>query len=173
MRGREPAGEVHLAEHGWVAMDPADVGKVMRLETPEWLKTTKHPVVAPVNKALFGGWEGNWMAFNVAHDVALPGSRGPCHNLNVSSTMSLSRALDAREQHYSIALAQAVISESKLELLCEDEHTDAVVELIAEEAKTGQDDAGWIYAATLTHVQHVSGRRTLTVKSPSDPLQPD
>lgn len=76
-RAQHCRAEVHLAEHGWVAMDPADVGKVMRLETPEWLKTTKHPVVAPVNKALFGGWEGNWMAFNVAHDVALPGSRGP------------------------------------------------------------------------------------------------
>ena len=24
--------------HGWVAMDPADVAKVMRLETPEWIK---------------------------------------------------------------------------------------------------------------------------------------
>lgn len=103
----------------------------------------------------------------------LPGSRGPCHNLNVSSTMSLSRALDAREQHYSIALAQAVISESKLELLCEDEHTDAVVELIADEAKTGQDDAGWVYAATLTHVQHVSGRRMLKVKTATDPVQPN
>ena len=21
---------------------------------------------------LFGGWEGNWMAYNTAHDVALP-----------------------------------------------------------------------------------------------------
>ena len=68
--------EVFLAGHGWVAMDPADVGKVMRLETPEWLKTTQHPVVAPVNKALFGGWEGNWLAYNTAHDVALPGSTG-------------------------------------------------------------------------------------------------
>jgi hypothetical protein len=35
-----------------------------------------HPVVAPVNKALFGGWEGNWMAYNTAHDVALPKSAG-------------------------------------------------------------------------------------------------
>ena len=69
--------EVFLKDYGWVAMDPADVGKVMRLETPEWLKTTNHPVVAPVNKALFGGWEGNWLAFNVAHDVKLPGSVGP------------------------------------------------------------------------------------------------
>ncbi|MCJ0763891.1 transglutaminase-like domain-containing protein [Variovorax terrae] len=68
--------EVYLQAHGWVAMDPADVAKVMRLETPEWLKTTQHPVVAPVNQALFGGWEGNWVAYNNAHDVALPESRG-------------------------------------------------------------------------------------------------
>ena len=69
--------EVFLRDHGWVAMDPADVGKVMRLETGEWIKDPAHPVVAPVKKALFGGWEGNWLAYNVAHDVALPGSKGP------------------------------------------------------------------------------------------------
>ena len=69
--------EVWLKRYGWVAMDPADVGKVMRLETPVWIKDDSNPVVAPVKKALFGGWEGNWMAFNNAHDVALPGSRGP------------------------------------------------------------------------------------------------
>lgn len=76
-RAQHCRAEVFLAQHGWVAMDPADVGKVMRLETPEWIKTTKHPVVAPVNRALFGGWEGNWLAFNTAHDVALPGAKGP------------------------------------------------------------------------------------------------
>ena len=68
--------EVYLKGHGWVATDPADVAKVMRLETPEWIKTTANPVVAPVNKALFGGWEGNWMAYNTAHDVVLPNSSG-------------------------------------------------------------------------------------------------
>ncbi len=66
--------EVYLKGHGWVAMDPADVGKVMRLESKEWIKTTADPLVAPVNRALFGGWEGNWLAFNSAHDVVLPGS---------------------------------------------------------------------------------------------------
>ena len=35
-----------------------------------------HPVVTPVYNALYGGWEGNWMGYNVAHDVALPGSKG-------------------------------------------------------------------------------------------------
>ena len=67
--------EVVLKGYGWVAMDPADVAKVMRLETADWIKNTTDPVVAPVNKALFGGWEGNWMAYNTAHDIALPNSK--------------------------------------------------------------------------------------------------
>jgi transglutaminase-like putative cysteine protease len=67
--------EVFLQSRGWVAMDPADVAKVMRQETPTWIKSVNDPVVAPVYKALYGGWEGNWVAYNMAHDVALPGSR--------------------------------------------------------------------------------------------------
>lgn len=68
--------EVYLRQHGWVAMDPADVLKVMRQETPEWIRDPAHPVAAPVNKGLFGHWEGNWIAYNTAHDVRLPGSAG-------------------------------------------------------------------------------------------------
>jgi len=68
--------EVYLKGYGWVAMDPADVAKVMRQETADWIKNITSPVVAPVNKALFGGWEGNWMAYNTAHDVVLPHSKG-------------------------------------------------------------------------------------------------
>jgi transglutaminase-like putative cysteine protease len=63
--------EVFLKDYGWVAMDPADVTKVAREETNEWLKV-EHPLVAAVRPKLFGGWEGNWVAFNTAHDVALP-----------------------------------------------------------------------------------------------------
>ncbi len=69
--------EVYLTGYGWVGMDPADVAKVMRQETPEWIKSSRNSLVAPVNKGLFGGWEGNWMAYNMAHDVALPHSKGP------------------------------------------------------------------------------------------------
>jgi transglutaminase-like putative cysteine protease len=63
--------EVFLKDYGWVAMDPADVTKVAREETAEWLKMD-HPLVEAVRPKLFGGWEGNWLAFNTAHDVALP-----------------------------------------------------------------------------------------------------
>lgn len=83
--GANPAGlkgaqhcraEVFLKAYGWVAMDPADVLKVMRQETQEWIKDPAHPLVAPVNKGLFGGWEGNWVGYNTAHDLMLPGSAG-------------------------------------------------------------------------------------------------
>jgi transglutaminase-like putative cysteine protease len=68
--------EVYLQKYGWVAMDPADVDKVMRQETAEWIKDAGHPLVVPVRKALFGGWEGNWMAYNTAVDVTLPLATG-------------------------------------------------------------------------------------------------
>jgi len=67
--------EVFLQARGWVAMDPADVAKVMRQETPEWIKSVSHPLIAPVYRGLYGGWEGNWVGYNTAHDVVLPGSR--------------------------------------------------------------------------------------------------
>ena len=34
------------------------------------------PYVGKARESLFGSWEMNWIAFNDAHDVALPGSTG-------------------------------------------------------------------------------------------------
>jgi transglutaminase-like putative cysteine protease len=65
--------EIFLADYGWVAMDPADVAKAAREETAEPLKID-NPLIVPVRRALFGGWEGNWLAYNQAHDVQLPHS---------------------------------------------------------------------------------------------------
>lgn len=76
-RAQHCRAEVFLRGYGWVAMDPADVGKVAREETADWLKDPAHPIVASVRPRLFGGWEGNWLAYNVAHDLALPSAQGP------------------------------------------------------------------------------------------------
>lgn len=76
-RAQHCRAEVFLRGYGWVGMDPADVGKVAREETAEWLKDPAHPIVASVRPRLFGGWEGNWLGYNVAHDLALPGAKGP------------------------------------------------------------------------------------------------
>ncbi|SNR24761.1 transglutaminase-like domain-containing protein [Puniceibacterium sediminis] len=65
--------EVFLDGFGWVAVDPADVRKVMLEEPPKDL-ALDDPKVVDARAALFGGWEGNWIAYNFAHDVVLPGS---------------------------------------------------------------------------------------------------
>lgn len=67
--------EVWLAGFGWVPVDPADVRKVV-LEERGGLAPDDEAVVA-ARRTLFGAWEMNWLAYNVAHDVALPGSKRP------------------------------------------------------------------------------------------------
>ncbi len=66
--------EVWLNDFGWVPVDPADVRKVVLEEKPGL--TMSDPLVVDVRKKLFGAWEMNWLAFNFAHDVKLPGARG-------------------------------------------------------------------------------------------------
>lgn len=76
------AGDITRAQHcraefyaqgiGWVPVDPADVRKVILEEKPNL--TLADDVVREARTMLWGGWEGNWMGYNYAHDVRLPGS---------------------------------------------------------------------------------------------------
>jgi transglutaminase-like putative cysteine protease len=68
--------EVYLREYGWVPVDPADVRKVV-LEEPPGNRPLSDEMVSKARLRLFGSWEMNWMAYNYAHDVALPGSAQP------------------------------------------------------------------------------------------------
>jgi transglutaminase-like putative cysteine protease len=67
--------EVYLTNYGWVPVDPADVRKVV-LEEPPGNRPLDDEMVKKARARLFGSWEMNWMAYNFAHDVALPGSSG-------------------------------------------------------------------------------------------------
>ena len=67
--------EVYLGGYGWVPVDPADVRKVV-LEEPPGNLPLDHEMVKKARGRLFGSWEMNWMAYNFAYDVALPGSSG-------------------------------------------------------------------------------------------------
>ncbi len=59
--------------HGWVPVDPADVRKVVLEEKPGLTLADEAPQRA--RKMLFGAWEMNWVAFNTAHDLVLPGAK--------------------------------------------------------------------------------------------------
>jgi transglutaminase-like putative cysteine protease len=67
--------DVWLEGIGWTPMDAADVRKVMLEEPPTHLSADE-PKVAAAREALIGSCEGNWVAFNCAHDVELPGGSG-------------------------------------------------------------------------------------------------
>ena len=67
--------EVYLGAYGWVPVDPADVRKAV-LEEPPGNHSLDDDIVKNARARLFGSWEMNWMAYNFAHDVPLPGSNG-------------------------------------------------------------------------------------------------
>jgi transglutaminase-like putative cysteine protease len=98
--------EVYLEAHGWVPVDPADVRKVM-LEEPPGGRGPDDAMVRQARTRLFGSWEMNWMAYNFAHDVALPDSTG--HTLaflmypQAETGGERLDSLDADAFHYEIA----------------------------------------------------------------------
>lgn len=71
-RAQHCRAEAYLAGYGWVPMDPADVRKVILEEGGG--KKPDDPMVLAARKRLFGSWEMNWLAYNYAHDVPLPGA---------------------------------------------------------------------------------------------------
>lgn len=67
------------------------------------------------------------------------------HNLTVYMVKGSLLALDDAERHYSLDLGDEVVNEYKLELHCEGEHVDELVEVIRTSAHTGQTNSGWVY----------------------------
>src|SRR5262245_5181291 len=72
-RAQHCRAEFYAQGIGWVPVDPADVRKVV-LEEPPGNLAVNDPKVVAMRKKLFGAWEMNWLAYNTAHDVRLPGS---------------------------------------------------------------------------------------------------
>ena len=71
-------------------------------------------------------------------------------HLSIIDVQGLLRALDSKEQQYSVEIGQKVVTEVKLEVICENEsRTTEAISLIRENAKTGQPDAGWIYVSDI------------------------
>jgi transglutaminase-like putative cysteine protease len=73
-RAQHCRAEVYLTGYGWVPVDPADVRKVV-LEEPSGNLKMDDDRVKTARARLFGSWEMNWIAYNFAHDVTLPGSK--------------------------------------------------------------------------------------------------
>ena len=107
--------EFFLAGYGWVPVDPADVRKVV-LEENGGLPLSDVKVEA-ARKRLFGSWEMNWLAYNYAHDVKLPGAaRGPVGffmypNAEVTEQGKVARvdSLDPENFRYTITSREIIV----------------------------------------------------------------
>jgi transglutaminase-like putative cysteine protease len=107
--------EFWLAGYGWVPVDPADVRKVV-LEENGGLPLSDAKVEA-ARRRLFGSWEMNWLAYNYAHDVRLPGAaRGPVGffmypNAEVAEQGRMSRvdSLDPENFRYTITSREILV----------------------------------------------------------------
>lgn len=83
-------------------------------------------------------------------DVVSELTNGGFKNLTVIDVQGLLKALDSKEQHYSVEIGQKVVTEVKIELVCETETLTAkAVAIIREHGKTGQSSAGWIYVSDI------------------------
>lgn len=87
--------------------------------------------------------------------TSVPGVR----NINLTSVHSLLKPVDTTEQQYSVELGEAVVSEVRLELVCEDDQVPQLVDLIEKTARTGQSVAGWIIVTDIIEARVVSGSR--------------
>lgn len=69
-----------------------------------------------------------------------------CYNLTVSTVQRLFTSTDPAQQHYSVALAEPVVDEVKLELVCDDQLVEQLNQIIVRAARSG---AGWIFVSDI------------------------
>lgn len=78
-------------------------------------------------------------------------------NLSIVDVKGTLKALDKKEQDYSVELGTAIITEMKLELVCDESRVDEATQLIQQHARTGQADAGWIYVIDIGQAIQIDG----------------
>ncbi|HET8555219.1 MAG TPA: P-II family nitrogen regulator [Rhodanobacteraceae bacterium] len=80
------------------------------------------------------------------------------HYLSVSDVQGTLLALSEREQMYSVKLGERVTKQIKLEVFCEDDQAERVVQLIRLHGRTGQAVAGWVYQSTVDRAWPIDGQ---------------
>ena len=78
--------------------------------------------------------------------------------LSVSDVQGMLQALSEKEQMYSVKLGERVTKQIKLEVFCEDDQVERVVQLVRLYGRTGQTVAGWVYQSTVDHAWPIDGQ---------------
>ena len=70
-------------------------------------------------------------------------------NISIVDVKGMLKALDSKEEEYSIEIGNKVIKEVKLELVITAEQVDEAIALIQANGRTGRPNAGWIYVSSI------------------------
>ncbi len=69
--------------------------------------------------------------------------------ITVIDVKGILRAVEGKNQEYSTEFGARVMTEVKLELVCEEEKLDEALRLIRENAKTDQTESGYVYVSPI------------------------
>jgi nitrogen regulatory protein P-II 1 len=72
------------------------------------------------------------------------------HHLAVTAVQGTLRPVDDAERHYSVELGLEVVREFKIELHCDEDCVDELVQAIVTSGRTGQHCAGWVYVVDIS-----------------------
>lgn len=79
-----------------------------------------------------------------------------CFHIAISQVQCVHATSDSAQQHYSVELGEPVVFQTKLELVCDDETADLLVDLIARHGQTGQACLGWVHVHPLERRMSIS-----------------
>ena len=82
---------------------------------------------------------------DLIHELAAAGFQ----RLTLFEVKGLLRALNAREQQFSVEFGGQVISEMQMEVFCEDDDLPRALEIFQRIGRTGRIDAGWLYVSNV------------------------
>ena len=78
--------------------------------------------------------------------------------LTVIDVKSILKSLDDTEQDYSIEFGEEIITETKLELVCEGYEEAEVVKIIRKYGRSSQENSGWIYISSINFTYAIDGK---------------
>ena len=82
-------------------------------------------------------------------DVVYALRKAGFRNISIVDVKGMLKALDSKEEEYSIEIGNKVIKEVKLELVITAEQVVEEIALIQANGRTGRPNAGWIYVSNI------------------------
>lgn len=80
--------------------------------------------------------------------------------MTLMEVMGIGRMSDPEKTQLSVTIAERFTDIAKLVVVCRQDDTDRVIEIIREHARSGQPGDGIIYATPVTHTVHIRSGET-------------